>query len=218
VPARARAALVAMGAAVAVGVVAGCGPSFQAVYEGDVRFEHCYALDQTAAGPDAKKECWRGWLHGYTWGQSRDRIEFAAARFSELSLDRTLPSEDTGQRPARRVRPASPMPTSAFAPPPNVAGDGTASPAPPQLPPPPSPPVAPPPQAVVAVAAPAGTAHVQTLVPRAPGEQCTSACAERWTSCRRGCVDGSCDACDRGYRACVPGCFLEVRQAPRSLR
>jgi hypothetical protein len=42
--------------------LAGCGPSFQAVYDGDVRFEHCYALDESPNAPmAAKKDCWRDW-------------------------------------------------------------------------------------------------------------------------------------------------------------
>jgi hypothetical protein len=197
-------------AGLAVGAVAGCGPSFQAVYEGDVRFEHCYALDQTAATPDAKKDCWREWLHGYTYGQSRDRIEYAATRFSELSLDPTLPSEDTAQRPARRARNnAAPLPTSAFAPPPNVAGDGSA-------PPPPQP-------TQQEGGAPDGSAPLPAsravqAVSHAPGEECTNACADRWNACRHGCADGACDTCDHAYRACVPGCFQDVRHPPRSLR
>ncbi len=184
----------------------GCGPSFQAVYECDVRFEHCYALDQTSATADAKKDCWREWLHVYTYGQSADRIEFAAARYSELSLDPTLPSEDTGMRPRRPRIVAAPLPTNAFAPPPNVAGDGNAQPPPP---PPPAPNVGgdpPPPPRVAPVAA------------HAPGQECTAACADRWSACRHGCADGACDGCDRSYRACVPSCFQDVRQLPRSLR
>ena len=73
-------------APVFTGVVA-CGPSFQAVYECDVHFEHCYALDESGASVEAKKECWRDWLHGYTYGQSRDRVEYGGTRYSELSLD-----------------------------------------------------------------------------------------------------------------------------------
>src|SRR5580704_16522387 len=78
----------------AVGGSAACGPSFQAVYECDVHFEHCYALDQGGATVEAQKECWRDWLHGYTYGQSRDRVEYGGTRLSYLSLDPTLPSED----------------------------------------------------------------------------------------------------------------------------
>ena len=108
-------------APVLAGVVA-CGPSFQAVYECDVRFEHCYALDESGASVEAKKECWREWLHGYTYGQSRDRVEYGGTRYSELSLDPTLPSEDTQSAARAKHTVAAPAPTNAFAPPPNISG------------------------------------------------------------------------------------------------
>src|SRR5580704_8341709 len=111
-----------------------CWPSFQAVYEGVLHFEHCYALDQMNVGDEAKKDCWREWLRGYTYGQSNDRVEYAATRFSELSLDPTLPSEDTRDAGPRRPRRpestvAAPMPTNAFAPPPNMSASEVRDPA-----------------------------------------------------------------------------------------
>ncbi|HEY8038733.1 MAG TPA: hypothetical protein VIF15_03035 [Polyangiaceae bacterium] len=201
-----------MAAGLALALVAGaalaCGPSFQAVYECDVRFEHCYALDQGPAAAEAKKECWRDWLHGYTFGQSSDRIEYAGTRFSELSLDPTLPVEEAhDNRPRRAHAVVSPMPTSAFAPPPNVmehADAGTtaavttsAEPQPHATPAPSSVPIA---------------AHP-------PGEECAASCQRRWNACRTGCAEGACDACDRSYRTCVPACFIGGQPvAPRSLR
>jgi hypothetical protein len=103
-----------------------CGPSFQAVYECDVHFEHCYALDESGASVEQKKECWRDWLHGYTYGQSRDRVEYGGTRYSELSLDPTLPSEDQPS-PARAKHVAAPAPTNAFAPPPMMGGTTVAT-------------------------------------------------------------------------------------------
>ncbi len=99
-----------------------CGPSFQAVYECDVHFEHCYALDESGASVDQKKECWRDWLHGYTYGQSRDRVEYGGTRYSELSLDPTLPSEDAPSPGRAKHLVSAPAPTNAFAPPPMMAG------------------------------------------------------------------------------------------------
>jgi hypothetical protein len=202
---RAALFLVAGLVATSAGATTGCGPSYQAVYECDVRFEHCYALDQESVTPDAMKGCWRDWLHTYTYGQSRDRVEYAATRFSELSLDPTLPGEDTAATRPKRARGlvVAPLPTSAFVAPPNVAGDGTPA---------------------VTVAGATGPAHAAPVaVPvavttQAPGQQCMGACAERWNGCRRGCADGACDACDRSYKECAPACFREVGQAPRSLR
>lgn len=66
--------------------VSGCGASIQAVYEGDVRFEHCMALD---AQPDVqsvvRRACWVEWVHFYTYGQTRDRVVHAQIRIQQLS-------------------------------------------------------------------------------------------------------------------------------------
>jgi hypothetical protein len=169
-----------------------CGPSYQMVYECDVRFEHCYALDQGAGVSDAKKDCWRDWLHGYTFGQSRDRVEFAATRFSELSLDTTLPNVDVqSPRPRRPDRPiAAPVPTNAFAPPPNIS-DGHNAPEPP------------------ASAAAREVSPVRASMSQLPGADCAETCGNKWTTCRGSCKDHACDACDQTYRLCMPACFHE---------
>jgi hypothetical protein len=186
---------------VAAAGAAACGPSFQAVYEGDVHFEHCYATDQRNVSPDVKKECWRDWLRGYTYGQSNDRVEYAATRFSQLSLDPTLPSEEVpgshsgSHKPEHTV--AAPVPTNAFAPPPIVNNVDREKPDA----------SAPPPERHVARA---------SLPPSAPGTDCVAACEERWSSCRSGCKDGACDACDHTYRACAPACFHDEAGAPRT--
>jgi hypothetical protein len=167
---------------IALGAVA-CGPSYQAVYECDVRFEHCYALDEGKVSMDAKKACWREWLKGYTYGQSGDRIEYAAARFSELSLDPTLPTvEARDTRPGRRA--VAPVPTNAFAPPPKISEHALADSAAPQAP-----------------------IEVVQVVLHAPGSECATACADRWKTCHESCKDGVCEVCDKTYRSCVPACF-----------
>lgn len=172
-----------------------CGPSFQAVYECDVRFEHCYALDQGSASNDVKKECWREWLHAYTYGQSRDRVEYAAQRFSELSIGSTLPSIDVPEHDPDRAKRASagPLPTSAFVPPPNVAERAPSAES--------SSPTAPAPPASAAVSSRTAAGE------GAPGAACESRCLERWNGCKDGCKGPTCEHCDRAYRACVPACF-----------
>jgi len=71
----------------------GCGASIQAVYEANVRFEHCMALD---ARPDVKptirQECWSEWLTFYTYGQTRDRVRHARMRIRYLSGQPELPA------------------------------------------------------------------------------------------------------------------------------
>jgi hypothetical protein len=178
--------------------LAACGPSFQAVYECDVRFEHCYALDQGTTAPlEAKKQCWRDWLHGYTYGQSGDRIEYAAARFSELSLDPTLPSVEVREtRPPRRS--AAPVPTSPFAPPPNLAERPSAD-----------------PPASSAIRPESRPESVREVVVRAPGSECAETCASTWKACHDACRGPACDECDKVYRACVPACFHEEPKPAR---
>jgi hypothetical protein len=184
--------------------VVACGPSFQAVYEGELHFEHCYALDEMTVSDEAKKDCWREWLRGYTYGQSNDRVEYAATRFSELSLDPTLPSEDvrdagTTSRRGRRSEStvAAPMPTNAFAPPPNMSASDPRDPA------------------AAAKTLDAGRPRV-VAPPDAPGADCVASCEGRWRSCHEGCKDGTCEPCDRTYRACVPTCFFPDGGAPKA--
>jgi len=148
-----------------------------------VRFEHCYAVDLRDVPVDMKKQCWRDWLRGYTYGQSGDRIEYAAARFSELSLDPTLPSVETREaRPGRRA--VAPVPTNAFAPPPKL-GEHLLN---------------------DAATSPQARADAVPAALHAPGAECAESCADTWRSCHDGCKDAHCE-CDKTYRTCVPACF-----------
>jgi len=191
-------------------VLAGCGPSFQATYECDVHFEHCYALDESGASVQAKKDCWRDWLKGYTYGQSRDRVEYGGTRYSQLSLDPTLPSEETQSK--RAV--AAPVPTSAFAPPPNVMGDGHAE--------HPSDSVQQRSEIRAGDVKPADyrpsgevAGSPVSSVSRAPGADCADTCGQKWTACRSSCKEGACGTCDQAYRACMPTCFRDDGGSPQ---
>jgi len=78
--------LIAVGCLVIAGASWGCGASIQAVYEGDVRFERCMALDvrpEIAVGE--RRECWTDWVVFYTYGQTRDRLRHAHLRIKQLS-------------------------------------------------------------------------------------------------------------------------------------
>jgi hypothetical protein len=164
-----------------------CGPSYQAVNECDARFEHCYALDLTSGSQSAvRRTCWRDWLRGYTYGQSRDRVEYAATRLSQLSLESTMARGDLPRGPAPvsdGTSAAAPMPTNAFVPPPNVAPTAGTQPGP---------------SAAIA-----------------PGSECAEACVSRWRVCREPCKDKACALCDRTYRACASACFREEAGAGR---
>ena len=78
-----------VGAAGTAGVsvsMSACGASYQAVYEGEVRFEHCYRLDEEPGiPPDQVRMCWKDWAQHYTFGQTRDRLEYALRRQRELT-------------------------------------------------------------------------------------------------------------------------------------
>ena len=72
----------------------GCGPSFHAIYEGNARFEHCYALEENPqTGMKDRADCWRDWSEHYTYGQTRDRIQYATARYVALSQAPNVPTE-----------------------------------------------------------------------------------------------------------------------------
>jgi hypothetical protein len=103
-----------------------CGASIRALYESDVRFEHCMALD---ARPDVKptlrRACWEEWASFYTFGQTRDRIDYAYLREKQLT---NASDFDEGDAPTARQASVAPDPTSAIAPPPLLmaAADGGA--------------------------------------------------------------------------------------------
>ncbi len=66
-----------------------CGPSLQTLYEGEARFEHCYALDLTpTATHDDQEACWKVWRERYAERESRDRARYASARYRTLSAGR----------------------------------------------------------------------------------------------------------------------------------
>src|SRR5258708_9862397 len=93
------------GLGLVVALFVGCSLTYQAVYEGDVRFEHCYRLDEERQIPIGDKRlCWHDWSQKYTYGQTRDRIEYA------LSRERTL-----GQAQASGERSAPPGASAALA-------------------------------------------------------------------------------------------------------
>src|SRR6187402_3892420 len=70
----------------------GCGPSFEAIQEGDLRFVHCDRLDlDPNIAPSHRLHCWREWRRMYTYGQTRDRVEYAQRRIAEVVSGDTEP-------------------------------------------------------------------------------------------------------------------------------
>lgn len=107
--------------AAVLALASGCGPSFEAIQEGDLRFAHCDRLDlDPKIAPSHRLHCWREWRRVYTYGQTRDRVEYAQRRIAEvLSGDRdpafVLP-DGTGVRRQDDV-PAAPNPALSSPPP-----------------------------------------------------------------------------------------------------
>src|SRR3954466_12347873 len=87
-------------------LTASCGPSVQSIYEGDVRFEHCYRLDlELDVATTHRQACWTTWLDRYTYGQSRDRLP------DPRPGGRGLP-RGGGVPPPRRARGYAPSPAA----------------------------------------------------------------------------------------------------------
>lgn len=180
-------------------VAASCGPSFQAVYEGDVRFEHCYAVDESATTKMKEKaDCWREWMKGYTYGQTRDRVEYAAARHYALVVAPNAPTDEAMMEAApgggiRHKVISAPMPTSVYAPPPSTMpepekGDAGA-PAPKD-----------------------GSKTPVTPKIRVPGAACSDDCTNAWNVCKESCGGSTCDVCDGTFRSCMGVCFKDDKK------
>lgn len=162
------------------GVVIACGPSFRTVVEGDMRFEHCYRIDEDPQTPvDQKRACWHDWTARYTKGQDRSRVKYAKDRIHVLEG----------------------APTSAYAAP-SVSASGSviASPSP-------SSPYVPPPS-TVASTVPSVSGEKSAVAPTKV-QVCTEACNKDWRTCIAPCYGmQSCVAgCEGPFRSCVKTCL-----------
>lgn len=220
-------------AALAVGLGAlasaastGCGPSFQAIYEGNSRFEHCYALEESAqTSMNEKADCWREWSERYTYGQTRDRIHYATARYVALSQAPSAPTDEAMMMAAPGMTPrqstiTAPTPTNPLAPPPKVldeasaaaaqrasaeshgpvTGIGAVS----------SAPGASPGSTLPAAAAAAKAAPEAPPGPRLPAADCSTSCGRAFEGCSGKCAgagagsgDAGAGAGDAGAAACA---------------
>ena len=169
----------------AIAVTSGCGASINAVYEGDVRFEHCMALDsRTDVKPTIRRACWQEWVKFYTFGQTRDRVEYALLRRNQLSSASDFDEGDWA--PVReQTALAAPEPTSALAPP-----------------------------VAMVAAVDAGVADASSAAPvlqgdhPPPSSECASECEESWGLCRQDCKTSGCEkGCTGKYKRCMRKCF-----------
>jgi len=191
-------------------LTASCGPSAQSIYEGDVRFEHCYRLDlELDVAMSHRQACWTAWLDRYTYGQSRDRLEYARRRvraFASGDADRPALRVGENQQPdSRQFYLVVPSPTSVHAPPPPIATRMNLVPdAPPSN-------SADPTKPGDKIAAPSNSTEAAKPSKPAPGEDCSEACRNAFGSCNLACdpaaKGAACKSCDPDYKKCMARCF-----------
>jgi len=190
---RARPSVHLAAVAATFGAALGCGPSVQSIYEGNVRFEHCYRLDlERDVATTHRQACWTAWLDRYTYGQSRDKLEYARRRvhaFSSGDVDRPqlrIGESQPHQQDARQFYLVVPAPTSVHAPPPPIATRMNA-------------------------VEPAPVSSAEPLAKAAPGEGCASDCHSAFMSCNQACDPAAkstaCKSCDPDYKKCMQRCF-----------
>ncbi len=160
----------------------------QVLHEGSVRFEHCYRLDlDPAIATTHRKACWEAWQQRYSYGQSRDRLEYADRRIE--SIDRGDPPTglklDSG--PPEAAMPESPI--DPHAPPPRVARpvDGVTP---------------------YDEEGGPGARKVETAG-EAPGDGCSDSCREARRQCLPTCAPDKPEdcGCETKYRTCMTDCF-----------
>jgi hypothetical protein len=162
---------------------AACGAGMNAVYEGDVRFEHCMALDEDPREkPPNRKDCWDDWVAYYTFGQTRDRVDYARRRQRQLAQPGDLGAEAVAQ-PVLAQR-AVPEPINVMAPPPMILADAGK-----------------PPEADAGVDAGPDAGDP-------PAAACASQCRDVWTPCKQACTNAACEkTCAASYKRCMKRCF-----------
>lgn len=174
-----------------------CGPSVAAVYEGKVRFEHCYRLDlDVNIAPTHREVCWREWTERYTYGQTRDRLDYARRRIHKLATgDRSRPAMIEDGSDSAPVPAEAPVPTSVHAPPPPLAR-----------------PVIAPTDAGAPEVDSSTPTTVEDAGPAPPGADCTPACETAWRTCYTRCnpdagKKSTCGACKADYSVCLQRCL-----------
>lgn len=116
-----------LGRACGVVVLAGCGGvSVRYVVESDMRFEHCYRIDEDPnVTLETKRACWSEWHERYERGQDANRIAYAGERLRVL--DAAAATGTTTSSPPVAVAATvqgCPNPNSPYAPPPSTATSG----------------------------------------------------------------------------------------------
>jgi len=110
-----------------VGLLACGSVSVRYAVESDMRFEHCYRIDEdprVAVGD--KRACWTEWRDKYQRGQDSNRLTYVAERLH--ALGGTTAGASATSTPAIAAAAATtaacPLPNSPYAPPPPLATSG----------------------------------------------------------------------------------------------
>jgi hypothetical protein len=168
-------------AALPLTLASGCGPSFEAIQEGDLRFAHCDRLDlDPKIAASHRLHCWREWRRVYTYGQTRDRVEYAQRRIAEvLSGDPDPPFVLPDGTRARRSPAGSPEPNPALSSPPPIVPLSGAEPT-----------------------------DARDGDPIGFSTGCRSRCESTRAHCAPGCESQptGCNACESSFHACLDNC------------
>ena len=147
-----------------------------------------------------KSDCWTQWMKNHTYGQTRNRIDYAAdagegAARGAGDADRRGRDERGAGRGDRKAGMGQdePVTTDVYATPPKTMSEahdaGT-------------------PEKGVGEAASGGSHGAAVWTPQvAPGEGCTDRCRTTWHTCRTTCEAKACGICDATYSRCMKGCF-----------
>lgn len=157
-----------------------CGASYQRIYEGDVRFEHCYRLDSDPKiDRQMRLNCWSEWSQFHTPGQTYDRVAYARRREAALrngDATPTGPTLITGLEP-----PAVTTQRQALTGSPTPAPTGAKT------------------------LAPAAATSAQGLSSR---QLCAQECGQGFTNCITRCDQNTCaQKCGAQVKACLDACL-----------
>ena len=86
-----------------------CGPSFETLHESNIRFEHCNRLDlDERVARNHRLYCWQQWRSRYTYGQTRDRLQYAEGRIKAIRLGEPGPTAPKPAAPSASSSSATP--------------------------------------------------------------------------------------------------------------
>ncbi len=174
--------------ALPLSLAAACGPSIKNIVESDMRFEHCYRIDDDPTTPlDAKRTCWRDWTARYTRGQERSRVQYAKERVRVLDdavtsgVGSGVAAPTTG---ASNV--ASPSPENPYAPPPSIA-----------------------PSAKPTEKSGEKSGEKSAMSATPTWQPCSDGCTKTWRSCVEPCgtLAACVIACDVNFKGCMKTCL-----------